>query len=173
MAHTTSIYYRDRLGFEPDYESPHRQYGSGERGRATMEQHGSSSVQRHVSSSHSSSSHAVHASSTSSTMMSSRHVTSSSGGGATSVMHHKSATNGSAYYESNGHGGHGGHHANGGDHGGAVTTVSRMDTHRSGGHYEENLQQFKGSSKKCSGSESVAGSLKKLALGCMTAFPAT
>lgn len=24
MAHTTSVYYRDRLGFEPDYE-PHRQ----------------------------------------------------------------------------------------------------------------------------------------------------
>ena len=27
MAHTTSVYYRDRLGFEPDYE-PHRQYAS-------------------------------------------------------------------------------------------------------------------------------------------------
>ncbi len=24
MAHTTSAYYRDRLGFEPDYEKPHK-----------------------------------------------------------------------------------------------------------------------------------------------------
>ena len=148
MAHTTSIYYRDRLGFEPDYESPHRQYGGGG-GRttdsATMEGHGGS-VQRHVSSSHSSSSHAVHAVSSLSSSSVTRHQVTSS---AASYQKSSAANGTSAYYESNGHG----HHANG-DHG-AVTTVSRMDTHRSGGHYEENLQQFKGSSKsakkwKCS-----------------------
>ena len=153
MAHTTSIYYRDRLGFEPDYESPHRQYGGGSGGSAagggrnsastTMEashsMHGSSSVQRHVSSSHMSSSSAVQQAVSSTSSVTRQHVTSSS-----ASYQKSSAANGSmALYESNGHGGH---HANG-DHS-AVTTVSRMDTHRSGGHYEENLQQFKGSSKK-------------------------
>ena len=148
MAHTTSIYYRARLGFEPDYESPHRQYSGGGGGKtssgkvATME---GSSVQRHVSSSmQSSSSHAVRASSSSTSMT--RQVTSSS---ASYQQKSSSTANGSAaYYSVDSTNGHGGYHANGDS--GIVTTVSRMDTHRSGGHYEDNLQQFKGSSKKCS-----------------------
>lgn len=28
MAHTTNVYYRDRLGFEPDFEPERRQYSS-------------------------------------------------------------------------------------------------------------------------------------------------
>ena len=147
MAHTTSIYYRDRLGFEPDYESPHRQYGRGDGTRTTSStnmleerHHGSSSVQRHSSSS----SYAVQqtSSSSASQVTQQRHVSSSSASAA-SVVHHKSA-NGSSYaYEANGSNGH---HANGGSDG----VMVRMGEQRSltGGHYEENLQQFKGSSKK-------------------------
>ena len=144
MAHTTSIYYRDRLGFEPDYESPHRQYGRGDGTSTNMleERHhagGSSSVQRH--SSHSSS-YAVQQSSSSSVTQQ-RHLVSSSSSASASVMHHKASANGSYAYEANGGGGGAnGHHANGD----GVTTLARMEQRSlTGGHYEENLQQFKGS----------------------------
>jgi hypothetical protein len=133
MAHTTSIYYRDRLGFEPDSE-PHRQYSSGSRleqsrsemsssSRQQVQQQQQQQMQQHATTASSSHSHVASSSSTSTHRMTRQEQSNSMAGGHTSLSTSGNGTNGHE-----------------------TTTVARMESRSvTGGHYEENLNKFKGS----------------------------
>jgi hypothetical protein len=120
MSHTTSSYYRDRLGFEPDAE-PHRQYAS-------------SSETRHVSASAVSTTVITGTSSSSLTRKSGTNVATS---------HRESTSNGSsfAHRESSSSQQHHGHGHYVGTHVGNGKTGESSLT---GVVYEENLSKFKG-----------------------------
>ena len=166
MAHTTSGYYRDRLGFEPESEPLRRHHGTATAAAAekhlrkttaataTEERMSSSSTvqqQRH----HSSSSTAVHSSTSRST---SRQVTSvqqqssSSSkyeGGTSSVQqqHHSSqlVSSSSSYQDGATNGAYGLTHHGSRSHG---TSGTVMTGHGSHGVYEENLNKFKGTAER-------------------------